>query len=123
SRGERILLVEDEPAMLEVTTEMLQDLGYRVVPAAGPRQAIELARTADHPFALLITDVVMPEMNGVDLARALRDGQPGLLCLFVSGYTPEVIAQRGLTDDASALLSKPFSGEALARKVRELLDA
>jgi CheY-like chemotaxis protein len=120
---ETILLVEDEPAILRLGTTMLERQGYHVIPAATPGEAIRLAREVAGDIDLLVTDVVMPEMNGRDLARNLLSLYPDLARLYMSGYTADVIAHHGVLDDGVHFLQKPFSGQDLAAKVREALDA
>ena len=103
ARGhETILLVEDEPAILKLTTRMLEQLGYTVLAASTPGEAIRLAREHAGEIHLLMTDVVMPEMNGRDLARNLLSLYPHLKCLFMSGYTADVIAHHGVLDEGRA---------------------
>ena len=123
ARGrETILLVEDEPSILKLTTRILTRQGYAVVSAAGPKQAIQLASDHAGPIHLLVTDVVMPEMNGRDLARELQSRISGLKVLFMSGYTADIIIRQGVMDDGMHFIQKPFSIENLAVKVRETLD-
>ncbi len=121
SRGETVLLVEDEEAVLEMGRAMLQELGYTVLAAGAPQEAIRKAQTHPGEIHLLVTDVVMPEMDGRMLTKRLAAIRPGIRCLFVSGYTADVIANRGVLDDGVQFLQKPFSLEALAAKVREAL--
>jgi PAS domain S-box-containing protein len=123
SGNETILLVEDEPAILNVTRVILERKGYRVIPAPGPEEAVSLARANHGEISLLITDVVMPGMNGWDLARYLRKAHPGMKCLFMSGYTANVIAHQGVLDEGVNFICKPFAGNELARMVRETLDS
>ncbi len=118
---ETILLVEDEPMILEMTVVMLRSLGYTILPAATPGEALLLARNHAEHIHLLMTDVVMPEMNGRDLAKNLLSLYPDLKCLFMSGYTANVIAHRGVLDEGVNFLQKPFSQKDLAAKVREAL--
>ena len=120
---ETILLVEDEPMILAMTTEMLHRLGYTVLPANTPKEALRLAENYSSVIDLLMTDVVMPEMNGRDLAKKLLALHPYLKCLFMSGYTANVIAHHGVLDKGISFLPKPFSRKDLAAKVRETLDA
>ncbi|MBN1771962.1 MAG: response regulator, partial [Deltaproteobacteria bacterium] len=120
--GETILLVEDEPSLLRLTARMLEELGYRVLPAALPGEAMLLVRRHPGPIHLLLTDVVMPEMNGRDLARNLRAFFPDLRCLFMSGYATNVIAPEGVLAEGTRLLQKPFAREELAAAVRRALD-
>ena len=118
---ETILLVEDEPSILELTAKMLERLGYVVLPAAAPGEAIRLAREHAGDIHLLMTDVVMPEMNGRDLAENLLSIYPEIKRLFMSGYTANVIAHHGVLDEGVRFIQKPFSMNELAAKVREAL--
>ncbi len=120
--SETILLVEDEPAILKTTTRTLEGLGYTVITAAGPGEALRLAREFEGRIDLLITDVIMPEMNGRDLARNLMSLFPDIKRLFVSGYTANVIAHHGVLDAGVNFLQKPFSRNSLNLKIREALD-
>ncbi|MCG2746429.1 MAG: response regulator, partial [Desulfobulbaceae bacterium] len=119
---ETILLVEDDASILDITRLMLEKLGYRVLAASTPNEAIRLAKEHAGEINLLLTDVVMPEMNGRDLAKMLISLYPGLRSLFMSGYTGNVIAQQGVLDDGINFMQKPFSMQALAVKVREALE-
>jgi signal transduction histidine kinase len=119
---ETVLLVEDEEALMRVATRMLKGLGYTVVSASDPRQAIALAE--QHPtIELLMTDVIMPHMNGRELFETLSKPRPGLKCLFISGYTADVISHRGTLKEGVHFLQKPFVLGALARKVRDVLSS
>ena len=120
-RGETVLVVEDEPALLTMAKMMLEKLGYRVLAAGTPGEAIGLAEEHASEIHLLITDVVMPEMNGRDLAERLQSLYPGMKILFMSGYTADVIAHRGVLDEGVNFIQKPFSMKDLAVKVREAL--
>ena len=120
--SETILIVEDEPAILEMAGIMLKSFGYKVVCAATPGEAIRLANEHSGGIDLLITDVVMPEMNGRDLAKALLSIYPEIRRVFMSGYTADVIAHHGVIDEGVYFLSKPFTMNELAEKVREALD-
>ena len=119
---ETILLVEDEPSILKMTTMMLERLGYQVVAAKTPGEAIRLAQEHTGKIDLLVTDVVMPEMNGRDLAKNILSIHPNLIRLFMSGYTANVIAHHGVLDKGVNFIQKPFSREELGAKVREALD-
>jgi PAS domain S-box-containing protein len=119
---ETILLAEDEPALLELTTKMLKRQGYRVLAASTPGEAIRLAREHSGEINLLMTDVIMPEMNGRDLAKNLLALYPHMKRLFMSGYTADVIAHHGVLDEGVHFMQKPFSRKYLADKVREALD-
>jgi PAS domain S-box-containing protein len=119
---ECILLVEDEVAILEMTRQILEGLGYAVLAAATPGEAIRLARECAGEIHLLMTDVIMPEMNGRDLAKNLLSLYPELRRLFMSGYTADVIAHRGILEDGVFFIQKPFSINGLSAKIREALE-
>ncbi len=122
ARGhETILLVEDEPMILEMAAMMLTQQGYVVLSAATPGEAMQLAREHAGAISLLMTDVVMPEMNGRALARHLLARYPALKCLFMSGYTADVIAHHGVLDEGVHFIQKPFTMQVLAAKIREVL--
>jgi CheY-like chemotaxis protein len=118
---ELILLVEDDAMILNVAKEMLEQLGYRVMAAASPAEAIRRARAHPGEIQLLITDVIMPEMNGRVLAEILVDMRPGLKCLFTSGYTANVIGRHGVFDEGIHFMEKPFSSMDLGVAVRKIL--
>jgi CheY-like chemotaxis protein len=120
---ETVLLVEDEIAILGITKLILEKLGYRVLPASTPDKALSLAGEHDGEIHLLITDVVMPGMNGRDLAERLVSSYPEIRSIFMSGYTSDVIAHHGVLDDGIHFIQKPFSKQALATKVREALES
>ncbi|MEI6702766.1 MAG: ATP-binding protein, partial [Deltaproteobacteria bacterium] len=120
---ETILLVEDEPAILNITKMILIKQGYNVQEVNSPNEALRLASDHSSEIHLLITDVVMPGMNGRDLATKLQSLYPQLKTLFMSGYTANVIAHRGVLDEGVHFIQKPFSLPDLAAKVREVLDA
>lgn len=119
--GELVLLVEDEVAILNVGKEMLEQLGFRVLAAASPSEALRQAHTHIDEIRLLITDVIMPEMNGRDLERILVGMKPDLPCLFTSGYTADVIAHHGVLDNGIHFIQKPFSSKDLALAVWRIL--
>ena len=119
--NETILLVEDEPAILEMTGMMLHRLGYTVLSAGKPAEAIELARNHTGEIHLLITDVVMPEMNGRDLAQSIASLHPNIRKLFMSGYPADVIARQGVLDEGVLFIQKPFLMKDLAAKLREAI--
>ena len=100
---------------------MLEHQGYTVLVAGGPADALRVASQNTGKINLLITDVIMPEMNGRTLARNLLSAHPDLKCLFMSGYTADVIAHHGALDKGVQSIQKPFSTEALSLKVREAL--
>ena len=118
---ETILLVEDEPTILKLTAKMLEGQGYSVLAANTPVEAIRIAREHIGEIQLLMTDVVMPEMNGRDLAKNLLSLYPGIKRLFMSGYTADVIALHGVLEEGVCFIQKPFSIKGLSSKVREAL--
>ena len=120
--SETILLVEDEPAILEMIATILERLGYTVLSTDIPGEAIRLAREYSGNIHLLMTDVVMPEMNGRDLARNLLSIYPDIKRLFMSGYTANVIAHHGVLDEGVLFIQKPFTSKELAVSLREALD-
>jgi PAS domain S-box-containing protein len=120
---ETILLVEDEPRLLILVRKMLEREGYSVLAAGTPGDATRLAEKYRGDIHLLITDVVLPEMNGRVLAKNLLALYPRLKRLFMSGYTADVIAYNGVLDDGVDFIPKPFSAQDLAIKVRKALDA
>ena len=119
---ETILLVEDEPSILRMTTKMLERQGYQVVAAKTPGEAIRLSQEHSGQIDLLITDVVMPEMNGRVLAKNILSIHPHLKRLFMSGYTADIIAHHGVLDDGVNFIQKPFSKHDLSVKLRQILD-
>lgn len=121
--AETILLVEDHAMVRRAGTRMLESLGYRVLGAAGPEEALRAAESHAGPIDLVLTDVVMPMMNGVELVRRLRQRRPGLRHLFMSGYTENVIADRQVLKTGVLLLEKPFGLERLDAMVRRALAA
>ncbi len=120
--NETIVLVEDEEAVRSVTSRILRRFGYRVVEAPGSTAAIRLVEEHAGPIDLLITDVVMPEMNGRQLVEHLLLGRPDLKVLYLSGYTNDAVVRHGVFESHMNFLQKPFTTEALAGKVRQVLD-
>jgi two-component system cell cycle sensor histidine kinase/response regulator CckA len=121
--SETVLVVEDEAPILELARRSLQQIGYRVLAAGSTEEALRMSKDHPGPIDLLLTDVVMPRMNGRQLAELLEAERPGLKCLYMSGHTAEVIAGRGILESGVSFIAKPFSLAALAEKVREVLDA
>ncbi|HOY61683.1 MAG: Blue-light-activated protein [bacterium ADurb.Bin236] len=119
---ETILIVEDEPAILKLGKRILETLGYTVIPAETPTEAITKTENYEDAIHLLLTDVIMPEMNGRELAEKIASLKPGLIALFMSGYTANVIAHHGVLEEGVRFVQKPFTVESLARKVRQSLD-
>jgi PAS domain S-box-containing protein len=120
---ETILLVEDETSILNMARLMLQKLGYRVLAAATPSEALRLARKHHEEIQLLIVDVVMPEMNGRDLAKQVKAFCPEMARLFMSGHAGDIITRKGNLEEALHFIQKPFFMQDLATKVREALTA
>jgi len=123
SGHETILLVEDESAILQMTQKMLEMQGYTVLAASTPGEALHLVSEHAGEIHLLVTDVIMPEMNGRDLAKKLQSLCPSLKYIFMSGYTADVIAHHGVLDEGVAFIQKPFSRQELAAKVRKVLES
>jgi CheY-like chemotaxis protein len=121
--GETVLICEDEDSVRRLIELILVAEGYSVLEAAGPRDALRLAAGHGAAIAALVTDVVMPEMSGFELAERLQQRLPGLPTLFVTGYAPEVVSRHGRLPADSSLLEKPFERIALLRALRDLLDA
>ncbi|MGO8945017.1 MAG: PAS domain S-box protein [Syntrophobacteraceae bacterium] len=119
---ETILLVEDDEAILDLGKMILENLGYTVLAAQTVVDSISLVKEHPGDIHLVITDVVMPEMNGRELAEKLRVIRPNLKCLYMSGYTADVIAHRGILDGGLNFIQKPFRRDDLAAKVRQVLD-
>lgn len=120
---ESILLVEDEEAVRALTRRLLEQFGYTVIEATGGPEALRLVQQRVEPIDLVITDVVMPEMGGQELAAQLLRLQPGLRILYLSGYTDDAIIGLGTADHEVAFLQKPFTVDGLAAKVRQTLGA
>ncbi|MBU0969725.1 MAG: transporter substrate-binding domain-containing protein [Proteobacteria bacterium] len=121
-RGETLLIVEDDGAILKLARQILAGLGYTVLTAGTPREAIRLAGEHAGKIHLLVTDVIMPEMNGLELKKCLQSVRPDLKCIFMSGYTANTIAHHGVLDKGVNFIQKPFSKKDLAKRVRSVLD-
>ena len=119
---ETILVVEDEASVLRMLRTTLEDFGYTVVTAANPHEAKDTVRSHRKEIDLLLTDVVMPEMNGRDLADELMTMHPGLKCLFMSGYTEDIFGDTGILDKQVNFIQKPFMENELLRHIRKVLD-
>jgi PAS domain S-box-containing protein len=119
---ETVLVAEDEDGVRELLRKVLQEFGYTVLTARHGRDALMLAGERGEDIDLLVTDVVMPEMNGRELAETLQDRRPDLKVLFMSGYTDDEVLRRGVSGRDAPFVRKPFSPEELVRRVRSLLD-
>jgi two-component system, cell cycle sensor histidine kinase and response regulator CckA len=120
--NETVLLVEDADALRKLARSFLLDHGFQVLPASNGEEAVEVARNHAGPIHLLLTDVVMPGMNGRALADQLLAKWPRLKVVYISGYTDSFIAGHGVLEEGTHLLHKPFTEDALIRKIREVLD-
>ncbi len=121
-RGETVMLVEDERSLREICRLYLERMGYKTLVAENPAVALDMAARHPETIHLLLTDVVMPGMNGRDLSKNMLRLYPQLKCLFMSGYSADLIARHGVLDEGMPFLAKPFSRDALARKVRDVLE-
>jgi CheY-like chemotaxis protein len=121
--SETLLLVEDEEQVRLVAREILKDQGYHVLAAESPSEALTLSAAYSGPIDLLVTDVIMPEMNGRALSERLREARPAIEVLFMSGYTDKALDLDGVLATGSAFLQKPITPQALSGAVRRLLDA
>jgi len=121
-KGETVLVVEDEKIVRALTCEVLQRHGYKVLSAANCDQAVDIAGRYDGDIHLLVTDVVMPRLNGRELFDRLRENRPRLAVLYMSGYTDNVIAHHGVLHEGTAFIQKPFSIRGLTDKIRGVLD-
>jgi len=117
-----LLIVEDDKSFLNICKTFLERLGYTVLNTQMPKQAIHLAEKHIGNIHMVITDVVMPEMNGVELLERLITIMPGMKCLYMSGYTSNIIFHNGLLYEGVNFIQKPFSMKMLAEKIREILD-
>jgi len=119
---ETILLVEDDEMVRKLVNEVLDNEGYRLLEAANGVAALSICAQYEEPIHLLLTDVVMPEMSGRELANRLAAVRPELKVLYMSGYTDDVIVHHGVLDEGTEFIPKPFTPDVLARKIREVLD-
>jgi CheY-like chemotaxis protein len=121
--NETILLVEDEDMVRKLAKNVLELFGYRILEAASGKEALEICEGAGCEIDLLLTDVVMPEMNGRELAVQLLACCPKIGILYMSGYTDNAIVHQGVIDEGAHFVQKPFQTDVLLRKVREVLDS
>ena len=120
---ELVLVVEDEPAMREVTRRILTRNGYQVIAAANGQEAIEAVTACEEPIAALVTDVIMPGMQGKEVAARISEMRPGIAVLYMSGYTQGLLSAQGILESGINLVEKPFNEAALLQKVSEILHA
>ena len=121
-QGETVLIVEDDLSILKLAQKILEGLGYTVLTAGTPLASIRLVEAYSEDIHLLVTDVIMPQMNGRAMAQQLKSIYPDLKCMFMSGYTADVISRHGVLDEGMQFIQKPFSKRALATIVRKILD-
>jgi CheY-like chemotaxis protein len=121
--SETVLLVEDEDVVRGLARQILEQAGYHVLEASRGEEALRLCAAHEQPIQLVLTDVVMPETSGKEVADRLRTLRPEIKVLFMSGYTDEAIVHHGVLDAKVEFIQKPFTPVALARKVREVIDS
>jgi len=121
TRPRAILVVEDEPQVLDITTRMLEQGGFETLTASSPDQALELAESTPNRIGLLLTDVILPSMDGRRLYESLKERIPELKVVFMSGYTKEVITNKGLLGDSAILLEKPFTSSELLGAIKKAM--
>jgi CheY-like chemotaxis protein len=121
--SETILLVEDEDLVRRAAREVLRKRGYTILEASGPHEALAFCQNFHGPIQLMLTDVVMPNMSGKELAQKLAEFKPEIKVLYMSGYTEDTIVHHGVLDSGIEYLQKPFTPDSLARKVRQVLDS
>ncbi len=119
--SETILVVEDEDSVRDLVRRALERCGYRVLIAPTPNEALDIARVETDPIQLLLSDVILPQMSGSTLASQIVPGHPRMRVLYMSGYTDNAIVHHGVLSQGTPFLQKPFTPEALARKVRDVL--
>ena len=122
SSGETVMVVEDEDSVRELVRQILQDHGHAVLSARHGRDAMLMAERYERPIDLLVTDVVMPEMGGGELAEQLMARRPDLKVLYISGYTNDEVLRRGIQGAPASFLHKPFTADDFMRRVREVLE-
>jgi CheY-like chemotaxis protein len=116
-----VLIVEDEQAILQVSKLILEEFGYTVLSATTPGEAIQVFEAYTGSIDVLITDVILPEMNGKILAERLRSHKPDLRCIYMSGYTSDIIANQGILDEGIYFIQKPFTFRELIKRVRDVI--
>src|SRR5262249_8326491 len=121
--GEMILVVEDDPGVRIYIAEVLEELGYRVLQAADGRSGLAVFERGDTAIDLLLSDMILPDFNGRELAESARQHKPGLKVLFMTGYSRNAIVHQGRLDRGVALIQKPVTQAALAARVRDVLDS
>ena len=122
-RSGTILLVEDSDVVREVIARMLEDVGFTVLPASCGEDALSISRRKDVSIDLTLTDIVMPEMSGVELADRLEKERPGLRILFMTGYAEEVVLNEGILGKQRECIGKPFTREEITKRVRKIISS
>jgi two-component system, cell cycle sensor histidine kinase and response regulator CckA len=122
ARGETVLLVEDDISVRQVTILALQQAGYRVLDAANLVQAAKLTRSTAGPIDLLVTDLVLPDGNGSEVAERIAELRPEIRVLYVSGYTDDPALRRGISESELEFLCKPYFPAGLVARIRKVLD-
>ncbi len=117
------MIVEDEEAVRNLTREILEECGYTIIEARNGLEALEICSHSECDIDLLITDVVMPQMGGRELAEKLAVTHPQLKVLFISGYTNDAVVRHGIMEDNTNFIQKPFTLDDITKKVREVLDS
>jgi CheY-like chemotaxis protein len=121
-RGETLLLIEDEPLVRELAYEILIGQGYQVLGAGSGAEALRICESHAEPIQLVVTDVIMPGMNGREVYERMAQLRPGLKVLYMSGYTQSAIVHRGVLEPGTAFVQKPFTIPGFLERVRETLD-
>jgi CheY-like chemotaxis protein len=116
-----VLLVEDEEIVRHMATKILKKIGYRVINVETPLAAIALCENRAKKIDLILTDVVMPEMNGCEMIARINALRPGIKVLFMTGYSADLVAQRGICEENMNLIQKPFDMASLNEKIKEIL--
>lgn len=121
--GEEVLIIEDDQAVRNLASEVLILQGYRVVTAKDPEEALRMCNDRKKPFALMVSDVIMPGMNGIELYKIVTDIWPNIKVLFMSGYAPHTVMRSAIEDLDKPFMQKPFDPKVFTKKVREILDS
>jgi len=123
-RGDEvIMLVEDDTDVREVLSEILKDLGYIIIEAGDDAEAQKLSKKFNGKIHLLLTDLILPGLNGRELSELLLQSRKEMKILFISGYSDDVIAKHGVIDEGLSFLQKPFTASSLGKKIREVLES
>jgi len=122
-QGEVILVVEDDPSILNLTKKILENIGYKVIAEESPNKAIEIFKSRSNEIALVISDVIMPEMNGNDLVCTLKKHKPALKCILMTGYSSDILEKNNAMPEKIQVMTKPFTISVLAQKVRQALKS